>query len=327
MVGGYFQDLRTPSITQSTNSASTNPYTGTLGTTTAEAISKLSEHAFPPPTTPRSLLSARLVLAHDQAIAHGRVVEAEHITEGLLQLADPVNYLGMPLRLEAHRTAVQNLIASGSLSEANTLAIDLFCKYSQAGMQVEAVQSLLLLAEIHLAAENPLGALPYALSCLLHTTSPAMHHDLLAARATLCVGKTWLALCPGHRPEIEMMVEEVMPVVVAHGSRSLQAHAQSTLADMIASGVSSSQLFARSDQLARLLAGAAECHEATENYSSAAATWYLLAQVHNMSIECWAQETGVEEEEKSLRIQQCLGDRNCAAQRFHATEQRQRECT
>ena len=48
-------------------------------------------------------------------------------------------------------------------------------------MQVEAVQCLLLLAEVHLAAQNPLGAFPYALSCMLHATSPAMQHDMLAA--------------------------------------------------------------------------------------------------------------------------------------------------
>lgn len=45
--------------------------------------------------------------------------------------------------------------------------------------QVQAVELLLLLGQIHEAAGAPLTALPYVLSCLLHST--VLHLDLLVS--------------------------------------------------------------------------------------------------------------------------------------------------
>ena len=45
--------------------------------------------------------------------------------------------------------------------------------------QVAAVELLLLLGQIHQAAGAPLTALPYILSCLLHSTD--LHMDLLVS--------------------------------------------------------------------------------------------------------------------------------------------------
>lgn len=49
-------------------------------------------------------------------------------------------------------------------------------------LQVQAVELLLLLGQIHQAAGAPLTALPYILSCLLHSTD--LHMDLLVSHHT-----------------------------------------------------------------------------------------------------------------------------------------------
>ncbi len=49
--------------------------------------------------------------------------------------------------------------------------------------QVQAVELLLLLGQIHEAAGAPLTALPYVLSCLLHST--VLHMDLLVCPSFL----------------------------------------------------------------------------------------------------------------------------------------------
>ena len=46
-------------------------------------------------------------------------------------------------------------------------------------MQVQSVELLLLLGQVHQAAGAPLTALPYVLSCLLHSTD--LHMDLLVS--------------------------------------------------------------------------------------------------------------------------------------------------
>lgn len=60
--------------------------------------------------------------------------------------------------------------------------------------QVQAVEMLLLLGQIHQAAGAPLTALPYILSCLLHSTD--LHMDLLVTHhASRCISlvlsNTW----------------------------------------------------------------------------------------------------------------------------------------
>ena len=50
-------------------------------------------------------------------------------------------------------------------------------------LQLQCVELLLLLGHIHLAAGAPLTALPYVLSCLLHSTD--LHMDLLVSQARL----------------------------------------------------------------------------------------------------------------------------------------------
>jgi hypothetical protein len=50
-------------------------------------------------------------------------------------------------------------------------------------LQVQAVELLLLLGQIHEAAGAPLAALPYVLSCLLHST--VLHMDLLVCSSSL----------------------------------------------------------------------------------------------------------------------------------------------
>ena len=49
--------------------------------------------------------------------------------------------------------------------------------------QAQAVELLLLLGQIHEAAGAPLTALPYVLSCLLHST--VLHMDLLVSPSFL----------------------------------------------------------------------------------------------------------------------------------------------
>ena len=54
-------------------------------------------------------------------------------------------------------------------------------------MQVQSVELLLVLGQVHQAAGAPLTALPYVLSCLVHSTD--LHMDLLVCSQTI-----WLML-------------------------------------------------------------------------------------------------------------------------------------
>ena len=51
-------------------------------------------------------------------------------------------------------------------------------------------------AELHLAADQPQGALPHALACTLHAHQLGL--GVLAAEAGLLLAATWAALCPAH---------------------------------------------------------------------------------------------------------------------------------
>lgn len=127
------------------------------------------------------------------------------------------------------RRRTRDLMQAGALPEAHAEAGALFRACGHADMQAQAVESLLLLAQVHLDARNLTGAMPYLLSCLLHaggldgfethsSTLPlpsgsfpapmlnwlsrpcicaaAGNQDLLAAEVLLLLGHTWLQLSP-----------------------------------------------------------------------------------------------------------------------------------
>jgi hypothetical protein len=81
--------------------------------------------------------------------------------------------------------------------------------------QVQAVELLLLLGQIHEAAGAPLTALPYVLSCLLHST--VLHMDLLVCLSPLFAVFTMFqyhAICDRHASNL--MTDILLLVNAAH---------------------------------------------------------------------------------------------------------------
>ncbi|KAL6755174.1 hypothetical protein V8C86DRAFT_2683707 [Haematococcus lacustris] len=233
-----------------------------------------------PHTRHRPLLACLAALRHDVALAEGDGRGADRSVAELVGVADPLPYLDMDIRCEGRRRHVLNLVQAGDLSSAHSEAACLFQDCGQAGMQVQAVDGLLLIANVHLAAKHYTGALPYLLSCMLHAAGS--HQYLLAAEAMLLLSHAWLSLSPALKHEVLLMLQDAMPIIMAHGSLELQARSQKMLADVLAAGTKpGKQLKARAPQIRQLLEGSLTCYRRLHCAREAAGVAYLLAQLHD----------------------------------------------
>ncbi|KAG1675123.1 hypothetical protein FOA52_003346 [Chlamydomonas sp. UWO 241] len=167
----------------------------------------------------KPLIMARLSLKHQAHLSSGQLRHAAMVVDDMACLIPHSPHLEVPLRLEVRNHHVATCLASGRLPEAYECANELFCLACHVGLQVEAMQALFSLAQVHLAAGNTGEALPYVLSTLLHAT--AWQHDVLAADALLVLVTVWVQLCPSAAPEARQLVQEVIPLVAAAGRHEL----------------------------------------------------------------------------------------------------------
>jgi hypothetical protein len=113
----------------------------------------------------------------------------------------PMYLFTVTSRAEALQRQVWNLMETGALTEAHALSGRIFRTCGKAGMQGQAVTALLLIANVHRAALNYTGALPYLLSCLLHAGKHGLqtgidwegmlHYRVLVAAAEPCSFPRW----------------------------------------------------------------------------------------------------------------------------------------
>ncbi|KAL3146194.1 hypothetical protein ABBQ32_002900 [Trebouxia sp. C0010 RCD-2024] len=224
-----------------------------------------------------ALQAARLGLAHGRALHRGNARHAALFASQLLGLADPTDSVCKTLRIEAQQAQVRTLLVTGRYEEAAESARELFERCTEAGMQVQAVELLLLLGQIHQAAGAPLTALPYILSCLLHSTD--LHMDLLAADASCSLAAIWLGLGPSHGQQAAQQLRSVLPTVLGNGDTDLQARAQMLLAQAMLAEASQAELRANPDGVLQPLQTAAAGFAALEDYSKAAEAQHLIAVV------------------------------------------------
>ncbi|MEW5312226.1 MAG: hypothetical protein WDW38_003873, partial [Sanguina aurantia] len=174
------------------------------GPDAAAAVLEAAAHAFPL-VQPKAIAVVQGTVQHATMLATGQLAAAERCSADVLSAAEPASHLDVRIRLQSQHLVVQGLTASGDLARAFAAATDLFANSTHAGLQYEAMQALLLLSEVHLAANDPMGALQYSLACRLHARE--LHHDILAAQAAVSVACCWLALSPSNLPEIISMLQ------------------------------------------------------------------------------------------------------------------------
>ncbi len=213
---------------------------------------------------------------------------------------------------------VNVLLASGALCEAHTAAGRLFDQSMAAGLPENAVRALLLLARVHSDAGDALGAFPYVLAALLHCRLLGL--DVLGTEAALALARLWGVLLPpaqgsstsssssgkggtadgirdadssapgvtageagtssGGAAYTSVLLSEVMPLVMAHGSLELQGEAQLAAADALLAGVGPGhELASVAEQAGQLLCRAAAAFEGAICWGRAAGAQSLLAHM------------------------------------------------
>ncbi|KAG2448625.1 hypothetical protein HYH02_006513 [Chlamydomonas schloesseri] len=314
-----------------------------------------------------ALAAAWLCAQHDKALAAGDLAAAAALTGQLAGLADPQPHRDVDIRLEAARRGCLNLLAAGNTAAAHEAAMDLFARCADAGLQAPALRALLLLADVHLAAGDPYGALPHVLACLLPAQPGGLNaaagagaaaaaaagtggaglagaaaggaggaagggrsHDLLAAEALVLLCRVWHELSDGQQLlELLVLLQDALPLILAHGSSLLQARAQLTLAEMVlascggANGTAngtdaeSTEAAARDaggggggealahcySQLQRLLGGAMQAATEAEDYRLGALAAALLAWLHHSQGAEAAREAAAAAHEQLLARQ------------------------
>ncbi|EFJ39461.1 hypothetical protein VOLCADRAFT_100944 [Volvox carteri f. nagariensis] len=301
-----------------------------------------------------ALAAAWLCAVHDRALALGDSAAAAQLVGQLCALSDPQAHRDVEIRLEAARRGVLNLLAAGATEEAHRAATELFARCADAGLQAPALRCLMLLAEVHLAAGDPHGAFLHVLACLLPAQpgpGPAgggvfaaaaagaaadssslgaavagggsgggrggRSHDLLAAEALVLLCRVWYELSDGQQlEEVLVLLQDALPLILAHGSVHLQARAQLVLAEMVMSEASSpADLTHCYSQLQRLLAGAAQAATAAEDFRMAAQAACMLAWLHH-------SQGSVSERDTAAALQETLLDRQAEAEAACASEGR-----
>ncbi|KAL0019066.1 hypothetical protein WJX79_009117 [Trebouxia sp. C0005] len=219
----------------------------------AEVLALADKHL--PYSNSPALQAARLGLVHSRALHRRDVRHAALFASQLVGLADPTDSVSKTIRIDAQQAHVRTLLVAGRYDEAAEAARELFESCTEAGLQVQAVELLLLLGQIHEAAGAPLTALPYVLSCLLHST--VLHMDLLAADATCSLSRIWLAMGPAHGPQAVQQLRSVLPTVLGNADTDLQARVQLVLAQALLADATPAHLKADPEEVLQPLQAAA----------------------------------------------------------------------
>lgn len=240
----------------------------------------LVNHIVPklPLSAQRPLWSAYLGLNHSLAVNRGDMRTAFNLVEEMQGLPDPTGALDIDLRLECQRRRAMTLMESGALQPAYTATGTLFSDALHGGLYVEAIGALLVYARIMISALNPLGALPFLLSALLHCQMYGM--DMQAAEASLLLAKVWKEMVPGSRGPALKLLEDVLPLILAHGPLALQGEVLLTLAEVILEDQQELEE-AVGERSSRLLEEAADAFQYVELWARAAHCYLLLASVHD----------------------------------------------
>ncbi|DBA68299.1 TPA: hypothetical protein ACH3X2_013621 [Trebouxia sp. C0005] len=241
----------------------------------AEVLALADKHL--PYSNSPALQAARLGLVHSRALHRRDVRHAALFASQLVGLADPTDSVSKTIRIDAQQAHVRTLLVAGRYDEAAEAARELFESCTEAGLQVQAVELLLLLGQIHEAAGAPLTALPYVLSCLLHST--VLHMDLLAADATCSLSRIWLAMGPAHGPQAVQQLRSVLPTVLGNADTDLQARVQLVLAQALLADATPAHLSADPEEVLQPLQAAAAGFAALEDYHKAAEAQHLIALV------------------------------------------------
>lgn len=183
---------------------------------------------------PAPLAAVKLALAHDAALARGELHVALAACEEMALLRQHDAAAAVELSLEAQRRGALTLAARGDAPAAHAAAGALFARCVDAGLQRPAVQALLALARVHLGADAPAAALPYALSALLHCQ--LLGFAPLAGEAALALAEALVALAPAPDQaaarHAAALVAAELPFLLAEGGLELRSRAAMLLADV-----------------------------------------------------------------------------------------------
>ena len=190
-------------------------------------------------------------------------------------------------RAEAALLGAAVQVGLGRAAEAATDAAGLFAHFHSAGLQLEALRGLLLVAVARREGGHPEAAVPYALSAL--TQSRAKGFRALEAECHVFLSELWLGLDPACVPLARSHLAQCLRPVLSDAHAELRARAQMAAAraalwEARASGGWGKSGGARSSQEAlSMLEGAAQVWEAMQAPRKAAEAHRLRALVcHEM---------------------------------------------
>jgi hypothetical protein len=202
------------------------------------------------------------------------------------------------VQLAAAKAHAQLHAAAGCWEEAHSAAAALFVSAASSGMQPQALEALLLMARASVAAGDAAGALPSALSALLHCQQ--LQLDGLLPEAVLLLAAAWQALEPGGSGFCVQLLQQVLPLAYASGAVKVQGEVEEALAKATlltlqdqAAGPAPQQgqqqegrqegQHAREQQqlaeIAQRLSAAAASYEQAGCWGEAASVWLTLAHV------------------------------------------------
>lgn len=273
------------------------------GTAAGQYALQLAQGHFPASAPPQHLAASQQLLSLRQALAVQDMPAAQLACEELQCLTPSLQQLGLDVQLTAAKAHAQLHAAAGCCEEAHAAAAALFVSAASAGMQPQALEALLLMARAALAAGDAAGALPCALSALLHCQQ--LQLDTLLPEAVLLLAAAWQALEPGGSGFCVQLLQQVLPLAYAQGQVKLQGELEEALAkamlltlqDQAADSTAKQQQqdvqqvgqqgqAQAQEQLAGIaqrLAAAAALYEQAGCWGEAAGAWLALAHVLDAS--------------------------------------------
>jgi anaphase-promoting complex subunit 5 len=276
------------------------------GTAAGQYALQLAQGHFPASTPPQHLAATQQLLTLRQALAVQDMPAARLACEELQCLAPSIQQLGLDVQLAAAKAHAQLHAAAGCWEEAHRAAAALFVNAASSGMQPQALEALMLMARASLAAGDAAGALPSALSALLHCQQ--LQLDGLLPEAVLLLAAAWQASEPGGSGFCVQLLQQVLPLAYASGAVKVQGEVEEALAKAMlltlqdqAAGTTSQQgqeqaagatphqvqqlqgqQSNKQQQLAEVaqrLSAAAALYEQAGCWGEAASAWLLLAHV------------------------------------------------
>lgn len=191
-----------------------------------------------PTVMPEQLSAAQQQLRLKRALQVQDLQVAAQCCEELQSLAHQQPQLGIEVQLAAAEADARAQAAAGCWPEAHAAAASLFAVAAASGMQPQAVKALLLMGKACVKAGDIAGALPYALSAMMHCQQ--LQLDALLPEAVLLVAAAWQGLAPGGSGFVAQMLQQVMPVVCGSGNLALQGELQEALGKAMLSAMQDS---------------------------------------------------------------------------------------